>query len=127
MATMLSAQADYNQLVQDDRVSGRLYYDPAVFEEEIEKIWYRDWIYVAHESEIPEPGDYRNAPDRPAAGHRLARRGPHDQSVAEPLHASRQHRMPERARQRARVPLRLPRMDLQQSGRAGGSPVRRRL
>ncbi len=58
MATMLSAQADYNQLVQDDRVSGRLYYDPAVFEEELEKIWYRDWIYVAHESEIPEPGDY---------------------------------------------------------------------
>jgi phenylpropionate dioxygenase-like ring-hydroxylating dioxygenase large terminal subunit len=58
MATMLSMQADYNQLVQDDRVSGRLYYDPAVFEEELEKIWYRDWIYVAHESEIPEPGDY---------------------------------------------------------------------
>ena len=42
MATMLSAQADYNQLVQDDRVSGRLYYDPAVFEEELEKIWYRE-------------------------------------------------------------------------------------
>src|SRR5713101_4671383 len=58
MATMLSTQTDYNDLVQDDRVSGRVYYDPAVFEEELEKIWYRDWIYVAHESEIPEPGDY---------------------------------------------------------------------
>lgn len=58
MATMLSAETDYNELVLDDRVSGRLYYDPAIFEEELEKIWYRDWIYVAHESEIPEPGDY---------------------------------------------------------------------
>jgi phenylpropionate dioxygenase-like ring-hydroxylating dioxygenase large terminal subunit len=57
-ATMPSLQADYEQLVQDDRVSGRVYYDPAVFQEELAKIWYRDWIYVAHESEIPEPGDY---------------------------------------------------------------------
>ena len=55
---MPSMQADYEQLVKDDRVSGRVYYDPAVFEEELAKIWYRDWIYVAHESEIPEPGDY---------------------------------------------------------------------
>lgn len=58
MATTLSARVDYSELVHDDRVSGRLYYDPAVFEEELEKIWYRDWIYVAHESEIPQPGDY---------------------------------------------------------------------
>ena len=58
MATMLSTRTDYNELVQDDRVSGRVYYDSAVFEEELEKIWYRDWIYIAHESEIPEPGDY---------------------------------------------------------------------
>jgi len=33
MATMLSTQTDYNDLVQDDRVSGRVYYDPSVFEE----------------------------------------------------------------------------------------------
>ncbi len=58
MATMLTAHTDYSELVLDDRVSGRLYYDPAIFEEELERIWYRDWIYVAHESEIPEPGDY---------------------------------------------------------------------
>ncbi|HZO82103.1 MAG TPA: Rieske 2Fe-2S domain-containing protein [Candidatus Binataceae bacterium] len=55
---MLSTRTDYSELVQDDRVSGRLYYDCAIFEEELAKIWYRDWIYVAHESEIPEPGDY---------------------------------------------------------------------
>jgi phenylpropionate dioxygenase-like ring-hydroxylating dioxygenase large terminal subunit len=58
MDTTLSSRLDYSEMVQDDRVSGRLYYDPVVFEEELEKIWYRDWIYVAHTSEVPEPGDY---------------------------------------------------------------------
>jgi phenylpropionate dioxygenase-like ring-hydroxylating dioxygenase large terminal subunit len=53
-----SSHADFNILVQEDRISGRLYYDSAIFEQELEKIWYRDWIYVAHESEIPQSGDY---------------------------------------------------------------------
>jgi fatty-acyl-CoA synthase len=58
MATMLSSQVDYNQLVLDDRISGRLYYDDEIFREELEKIWHREWVYVAHESEVPQPGDY---------------------------------------------------------------------
>lgn len=59
MATMLASNSlNYHELVRDDRVNGRLYYDPAIFQDEIEKIWRREWLYVAHESEIPEPGDY---------------------------------------------------------------------
>jgi phenylpropionate dioxygenase-like ring-hydroxylating dioxygenase large terminal subunit len=50
---------DYRRLVEGDRVHGRLYYDPQIFEEELEKIWYREWVYVGHESEVPAPGDYR--------------------------------------------------------------------
>jgi phenylpropionate dioxygenase-like ring-hydroxylating dioxygenase large terminal subunit len=53
-----SNRADFRSLIQEDRISGRVYYDPAIFEQELERIWYRDWIYVAHESEIPQPGDY---------------------------------------------------------------------
>ncbi|HEX4210400.1 MAG TPA: aromatic ring-hydroxylating dioxygenase subunit alpha [Candidatus Binataceae bacterium] len=49
---------DYNQLVLADRISGKLYCDPTIFREELERIWHRGWIYVAHESEVPEPGDY---------------------------------------------------------------------
>jgi phenylpropionate dioxygenase-like ring-hydroxylating dioxygenase large terminal subunit len=37
---------------------GRLYYDPAMFDEEMKKIWHRHWVYVGHESEVPQPGDY---------------------------------------------------------------------
>ena len=32
--------------------------DPALFEGEMERVWYRQWLYLAHESEIPKPGDY---------------------------------------------------------------------
>lgn len=49
---------NWDELVQPTRVSGRLYYDRAVFEAELEKIWYRDWIFVGHESEVRNPGDY---------------------------------------------------------------------
>lgn len=56
---MTSAQAvEYGELIREDRVHGRLYYDPAIFHEELEKIWHRQWVYVGHESEVSESGDY---------------------------------------------------------------------
>ncbi len=55
---MTTALLDYTELIQSDRISGRVYYDAAIFHEELERIWYREWVYVAHESEVPEPGDY---------------------------------------------------------------------
>jgi phenylpropionate dioxygenase-like ring-hydroxylating dioxygenase large terminal subunit len=50
--------ADVRELVQRDRISGRLYRDPELFERELERIWYRVWVYLGHESEIPERGDF---------------------------------------------------------------------
>ncbi|REG58169.1 ring hydroxylating enzyme alpha subunit [Paraburkholderia sp. BL6669N2] len=47
------------QRAQSDRVAPSLYYDPAVFEAELERIFYKTWIWVAHESELPNPGDFR--------------------------------------------------------------------
>jgi phenylpropionate dioxygenase-like ring-hydroxylating dioxygenase large terminal subunit len=49
---------DYHELVRDDRVHSRLYTDPLIFEDELEKIFYGGWVYVGHASEVPEPGDY---------------------------------------------------------------------
>jgi fatty-acyl-CoA synthase len=48
----------YAHLVQPDRVHGSLYTDPQIFQAELERIWYRTWVYVGHVSEIPEPNDY---------------------------------------------------------------------
>ena len=49
---------DYPGLIRPDRVHGSLYTDPRVFADELARIWYRTWVYVGHESEVPEPGDY---------------------------------------------------------------------
>lgn len=44
--------------IRSDRVHGSLYTDPAVFQQELEKIWYRTWVYVGHESEVANPNDF---------------------------------------------------------------------
>ncbi len=52
------SRPDYGSLVTADRVNGRLYRDPAVFEEEVERIWNRVWVYLGHASELPKRGDF---------------------------------------------------------------------
>ncbi len=48
----------YDRLIKRDRVHGSLYTDPAIFAEELHKIWYRSWVFVGHETEVAQPGDY---------------------------------------------------------------------
>lgn len=48
----------WSELVQDDHVHGSVYTDPSIFQAELQKIWYRTWVYVGHESEVPNPNDY---------------------------------------------------------------------
>lgn len=48
--------------IEADRiVDNRTYVDPRVYEMEIERIFDRCWLFVAHESELPEAGDYVTA------------------------------------------------------------------
>jgi phenylpropionate dioxygenase-like ring-hydroxylating dioxygenase large terminal subunit len=46
--------------VQADRVHTSLYTDPAIFETEMDKIFASTWVWVAHASEVPEAGSYKN-------------------------------------------------------------------
>jgi phenylpropionate dioxygenase-like ring-hydroxylating dioxygenase large terminal subunit len=48
----------WDDLVRDSHVHGSLYTDPAIFQAELEKIWFRTWVYVGHESEVPNANDY---------------------------------------------------------------------
>jgi len=52
------AGLDYKALVQDDRIHASLYTDPRIFEDEMERIFHRGWVFVGHDSEIPRPGDF---------------------------------------------------------------------
>jgi phenylpropionate dioxygenase-like ring-hydroxylating dioxygenase large terminal subunit len=39
-------------------VSPRIFVDPEIYRQEQERIFTRTWLYVAHESEIPQSGDF---------------------------------------------------------------------
>ncbi len=49
---------DFDALVLPDRVHTSLYRDPAIFEEEMDRIFNRTWVWVAHTSDIPGAGDF---------------------------------------------------------------------
>lgn len=49
---------DYGALIEQRRVHGSLYTDRQVFEDEMERLFLRGWVFVGHESEIPEAGDW---------------------------------------------------------------------
>jgi phenylpropionate dioxygenase-like ring-hydroxylating dioxygenase large terminal subunit len=46
-------------LVEESRIRGRIYSDPQVFDDEMDRIFHRSWVYVAHETEIPNHGDFK--------------------------------------------------------------------
>src|SRR5690606_15798406 len=48
------------ELPGEFRVSTSAYRGEKVFQDEIERIFHRTWIYLCHESEIRKPGDYKS-------------------------------------------------------------------
>ena len=55
---MNNITAELSRCIQPGRVRRELYTDPAIFDLEMERIFGAAWIYVAHESQIRNPGDY---------------------------------------------------------------------
>jgi phenylpropionate dioxygenase-like ring-hydroxylating dioxygenase large terminal subunit len=49
---------DYTALIEHDRVHGSLYVDADVYDDETDRIFTRGWVFVGHESEVPEPGQW---------------------------------------------------------------------
>jgi benzoate/toluate 1,2-dioxygenase alpha subunit len=50
--------SDFDDLVRSDRVHARVYTDESIFELEMKRIFERAWIFMAHESQIPNSGDF---------------------------------------------------------------------
>lgn len=48
-------------LVRPDRVHRRLYTDPAIFAQEMVRVFAQTWVFVAHESQVPEPNSFFRA------------------------------------------------------------------
>lgn len=69
-------EPDWDALVDEQRarVSRRLFVDEAIHALELERIFGRCWLFLGHESEIPNPGDYVTR--RMGDDHVIVMRGP---------------------------------------------------
>ena len=49
---------NYQELIERERVHSSLYTSAAIFDDEMDRLFYRGWVFVGHESEIPNANDY---------------------------------------------------------------------
>jgi len=54
----VSASALIQETPLDFRVHASVFTDQGIFDEEMRNIFSKTWVYVAHESQLPNPGDY---------------------------------------------------------------------
>lgn len=55
---MTKTLEDIKNLVEPTRIHRSIYTDPEVFDLEMERIFENTWVYLGHESQVKEPGDY---------------------------------------------------------------------
>lgn len=53
--------ASIRALVREDAVHRDVYTNPEIFALEMERLWASAWIYVGHDSQVPNPGDFHTA------------------------------------------------------------------
>jgi len=55
----MPSHLNLEEMVQDTRVHRKIYLEQEIFELEMERIFESNWVFVGHESEIAQSGDYK--------------------------------------------------------------------
>ncbi|TFY99860.1 aromatic ring-hydroxylating oxygenase subunit alpha [Ramlibacter rhizophilus] len=56
----ITHESRYNALVKlrEGKISREIFSDKDIFQEELEQVFTRAWLFVGHESQVPNPGDF---------------------------------------------------------------------
>ena len=57
---MLNKELSMDRLVNNEQgwISAAIFSHPDVYQQELDKVFGRNWLFVGHESQIPSPGDF---------------------------------------------------------------------
>ena len=58
-SNIIGTDRDYGSLVKEDRIHSSIFTDESVFEDEMERIFHKTWLFALHESEVPKKGDFK--------------------------------------------------------------------
>jgi phenylpropionate dioxygenase-like ring-hydroxylating dioxygenase large terminal subunit len=61
ISTFSDLSIDWESLVREDRVHRSIYTDPRIFDLEMSRIFGAVWVYLAHESQVPQNDDFITA------------------------------------------------------------------
>ena len=56
----ITPQSRYDALVKlrEGKIGREIFSDREIYEEELERVFTRAWLFVGHESQVPNPGDF---------------------------------------------------------------------